>query len=355
MKIQSSKVRTIHGSLLSWYNENARDFPWRYGHNDTGNPYHTWLSEIMLQQTTVITVKSYFLDFIKKWPNITDLAQASEDNILTAWQGLGYYSRARNLLKCAKIIVLDHSGTFPQNEKILLTLPGIGPYSAAAIASIAFQKKTVPVDGNVIRVMSRLHNFETPLPALKAIIENKVRAYAYSERPGDFAQGLMDLGSVICKPKNPLCHSCPLQESCDAYKKGTQDELPHRLSKPKKPLRFGKAFLVLDDQNRILLQKRPNKGLLASMMEVPSTSWDTDPKGALKNFEQYSDITQVTDIEQRIKHTFTHFHLYLDIYTLGHKNFKYNNKNVSWVAQKDLENFPLPTLMKKILKHAWCS
>ncbi len=348
--MSAKKEQQIIKKLLSWYENSARDLPWRYDHDDLGNPYHTWLSEIMLQQTTVVTVRDYFHRFIEQWPTLEDLAKASEEEILTAWQGLGYYSRARNLLKCAQIVRGEYKGLFPQDIQELLKLPGVGPYTASAIASIAFKGTTVPVDGNVIRVMARLHSFKIPLPDLKKDIERLVVCYGDTPKPGNFAQGLMDLGATVCKPKKPLCKSCPFQENCCAYATNLQQEIPYKRDKPQKPTRFGKAFLITDHQGCLLIRKRPGKGLLAHMMEVPSTIWSEDREAVEKSFEELCGEGKITSLDKKVKHTFTHFHLNLDVYYGGANDFSPRCKTTKWVRTSDLHHYPLPTLMKKVIK-----
>lgn len=344
------KVQEIIHRLLKWYTDNARTLPWRYDHNEVGNPYHTWLSEVMLQQTTVITVIDYFHRFIEKWPTLKDLANASEEEVLTNWQGLGYYSRARNLLKCARYVHNELGGSFPKDLSLLLTLPGVGPYTASAISSIAFQQNHVPVDGNIIRVMSRLYGLKTPLPGLKGEIENLVEIYETNPKPGNFAQGLMDFGATLCRPKKPSCDRCPLQNQCVAYGEDTQHLIPFRKPKPQKPTRFGRAFLIYDKKGLLLLQKRPEKGLLANMMEVPSTLWSTDRDEVERSFSDISAEGKFTRLEQRVKHTFTHFHLELDVYHGGVNDFKPRCATAKWVAPDALNAHPLPTLMKKVIQ-----
>lgn len=347
-----TKEQRMIANLLSWYDKNARNLPWRYNHGEPGNPYHTWLSEVMLQQTTVATVRDYFQRFIARWPTLHDLAQASENSVLTEWQGLGYYSRARNLLKCAQHIKNELGGIFPKNVIDLLRLPGIGPYTANAISSIAFAQQHVPVDGNVIRVMARLYGIETPLPELKNDIEKTVLEYVPNPKPGDFAQALMDLGATVCRPKNPTCEMCPVGEGCVAITKGLQSDIPYRKPKKIKPTRFTKAFLIYDKEGRLRLQKRPDKGLLANMMEVPSTPWLTDEDIVDRHFDSMSSDSKLTPLDQKITHTFTHFHLKIDVYHGGIHDLPESmahDNDILWVHQRDLAQHPLPTLMKKII------
>jgi len=346
----TQKVQDVIHRLLKWYGESARTLPWRYDHHEAGNPYHTWLSEVMLQQTTVITVIDYFHRFIEKWPTLKDLATASEEEVLTNWQGLGYYSRARNLLKCARYVQNELGGAFPKEHSALLKLPGVGPYTASAISSIAFQQNHVPVDGNIIRVMSRLYGLKTPLPDLKGEVESLVEIYCDNPEPGNFAQGLMDFGATLCRPKNPACETCPLQNLCVAYAENTQHLIPFRKLKPQKPTRFGKAFLIYDKNGLLLLRKRPEKGLLANMMEVPSTLWSTDNDEVERSFREIGEDGKLTRLDKIVKHTFTHFHLELDVYHGGVNDFKPRCTTTKWVAPDALSSHPLPTLMKKVIQ-----
>lgn len=349
-QVCNQKAQEVIRRLLKWYDKNARTLPWRYGHHEQGNPYHTWLSEVMLQQTTVITVIDYFHRFIEKWPTLKALAEASEEEVLTNWQGLGYYSRARNLLKCARYVQNNLEGAFPKDPSALLKLPGIGPYTASAVSGIAFRQKHVPVDGNIIRVISRLYGLKTPLPDLKGEVEKVVKIYCENPRPGDFAQGLMDFGATLCRPKNPSCEICPVQNKCVAYEKNTQHLIPFRKPKPQKPTRFGKAFLIYDKNGLLLLQKRPEKGLLANMMEVPSTLWSTDSDEVERSFIDIGGDGKFTRLNQTVKHTFTHFHLELEVYHGGLNDFKPRCSTTKWVAPDALDTHPLPTLMKKVIR-----
>lgn len=307
--------------LLAWYDKAKRDLPWR---KDVSNPYHTWLSEIMLQQTTVATVIPYFHAFVKKWTTVQGLAKASLDEVLTEWQGLGYYSRARNLHQCAQRLAQE----FPSTEEELLKLPGIGPYTAAAIASIAFGQKTAAVDGNVVRVMSRYWALSIPKPVKE--VKEKLKNLLPNQRTGDFTQALMELGALVCRPKNPLCSSCPLQKDCQAYTLGEVDDFPLKQQKKPLPTRYTTAF-VIRKNGAILLRKRPLQGLLGGMMEVPTTPWEEQKKG---------------DRTLAVRHTFTHFHLEVDICFLPDDS-KFEG---IWVKPEDLKNYALPTVMKKIIR-----
>ena len=308
--------------LLRWYDKEKRQLPWRRVIN---NPYHIWLSEVMLQQTTVVTVIPYFQAFIQKWPTLQDLAAASLDEVLTLWQGLGYYSRARNLHKCAQIL----AQIFPRKEKELLKLPGIGPYTAAAIASIAFDQRAAAVDGNVLRVMSRYFAINAPKPVEE--VKEKLTILLPHERCGDFTQALMELGALVCRPKNPFCQVCPVLEDCQAYSLGKVDVLPVKNLKQKLPTRYAAAYIIRREDGSLLLRKRPAQGLLGGMMEVPTTPWEETKR------ESKGPI---------VKHTFTHFHFEVEVCHLrGSSGFE-----GIWVHPQDLKNYALPTLMKKIIK-----
>jgi A/G-specific adenine glycosylase len=308
--------------LLSWYDKEQRTLPWR---SSVKNPYHTWLSEIMLQQTTVVTVIPYFHRFIERWPTVEDLAKASLDEILTEWQGLGYYSRARSLHKCAQ----ELTKCFPSTESELIKLPGIGPYTAAAIASIAYDRKAAAVDGNVVRVMSRYHLIPMPKPIEE--VKEKLEKVLPNGRCGDFTQALMELGALICRPKNPSCHQCPFQWDCQAYQNNKVDQFPVRIQKKKLPTRYTTAFIIRRDDQAILLRKRPQTGLLGGMMEVPTTNWE--------NTKSENHVTHV-------KHTFTHFHLEVEVRQCPEG---FVDEGI-WVLPEDLSRYALPTIMKKVLQ-----
>jgi A/G-specific adenine glycosylase len=258
-------------ALLRWYEAERRDLPWRYGPRKKADPYRVWLSEIMLQQTTVKAVIPYFQKFVTRWPNVAALAAAPLEEVLQQWAGLGYYSRARNLKACADAVVRDFDGVFPRTENALRELPGIGPYTAAAIAAIAFGEKATPVDGNVERVVSRLFAVQQPLPAAKSEIRNLAATLTPARRAGDFAQAMMDLGAEICTPKNPSCLVCPVQQDCAASARGLAESLPIKAQKLARPSRYGVAFLVQREDGAVLLRQRPEAGLLGGMLEVPST------------------------------------------------------------------------------------
>src|ERR1700760_2330825 len=271
--------------LLAWYNRHRRKLPWRPPAGVRADPYRVWLSEIMLQQTTVKAVGPYFEKFVLRWPDVTALGRASLDDVLRMWAGLGYYSRARNLHACAVAVTRDQGGVFPDTEEGLRALPGIGPYTAAAIAAIAFDRRTMPVDGNIERVVSRLFAVEEALPQAKPVIQKLAatllgpsRAGDEKSRAGDSAQALMDLGASICTPKKPACSLCPLNDDCAARQRGEQETFPRKFAKKTGALRRGAAFVVTRG-DELLVRARPEKGLLGGMTEVPGSDWLPAPEG----------------------------------------------------------------------------
>ncbi len=302
---------TLSGELLGWYDCHARVLPWRVAPHDRAagiapDPYHVWLSEIMLQQTTVAAVQPYFLRFLKLWPGVAALAAAEDARVMAEWAGLGYYARARNLVKCARAVVADHGGRFPETREELLSLPGIGPYTASAIAAIAFDRPATVVDGNVERVMARLHLVETPLPAAKPELTALAEALTPEERPGDYAQAVMDLGATICTPRSPACGICPWSGPCKARVAGRQVDLPAKMPRKPKPVRFGIVYLARRADGAWLVETRPDKGLLGGTMGWPGTEWaETAPEEAPPVEADWRDPGG------EVRHTFTHFHLRL--------------------------------------------
>ena len=259
--------------LLDWYDRHRRRLPWRAAPGVPSDPYRVWLSEIMLQQTTVPVVVGYFQRFLARWPTLEALTQAELDDVLHAWQGLGYYARARNLHACAQHVLADHGGRFPPEEKALRALPGIGRYTAAAIAAIAFDRPATVVDGNVERVMARLRAVETPLPTAKSRLYTLAAELTPETRPGDYAQALMDLGATVCTPRNPGCLACPWRDACEGRARGMAETLPRRAPKRPRPLRYGVSFWLMRADGAVLLRRRPETGLLGGMIELPTTPW----------------------------------------------------------------------------------
>lgn len=332
--------------LLDWYDAQRRDLPWRFDPGEKADPYKVWLSEIMLQQTTVKTVKDYYRRFLERWPRLEDLADAELDDVLHAWQGLGYYARARNLHKCAQTVRRQHNSHFPETEKQLLELPGIGPYTAAAIAAIAFGQKATPVDGNVERVVSRLFKVETPLPASKKELEALARSLTPERRAGDFAQAMMDLGATLCSPKNPACGLCPFHKNCAAYLQADPALYPKKAAKKPKPTKTAYVFWLENTDGDVLMRKRPPKGLLGAMMEFPSTDWQEAPLSKQQAISKAPANCLWREMDGEIKHTFTHFHLVFKI--LKGKINSHRGVTGQWIAPDRFEDHALPTLMKKI-------
>ena len=339
----------LSGKLLAWYDAHARDLPWRSKTGIKPDPYRVWLSEIMLQQTTVATVRDYYIKFLLLWPKVSDLAAASQDDVLRAWAGLGYYARARNLHACAKEIVRDWNGKFPDTEEALRTLPGIGPYTAAAIAAIAFDRPHAAVDGNVERVIARFYAIETPLPAAKPLIKERAQALVPKKRAGDFAQALMDLGATICTPRTANCQICPWTDNCEGRGRSIAESLPRKLPKVKIPTRLGIAFWVERDDGHILLRRRPQKGLLGGMMEIPSTPWEAKLPGKVAApFE-----SKWTRLKIPVEHTFTHFHLQLSVWKMATTDSSFpEDGGYRWVHKNELAHEALPSLMRKVVAMA---
>jgi A/G-specific adenine glycosylase len=348
-KVNDRASRDRAGQLLAWYDRHRRRLPWRALPGETADPYRVWLSEIMLQQTTVATVGPYFARFLERWPDVESLALAKLDDVLHAWQGLGYYARARNLHACAQAVVERYDGKFPASEAALLSLPGIGGYTAGAIAAIAFNQLAAPVDGNIERVMARLYAVTTPLPEAKPELRALAASLVPKDRPGDFAQAAMDLGATICTPTKPKCVLCPWREECRARIEGIAEELPARRAKRAKPLRRGVAFWAVRGDGAVLLRKRPAKGLLGGMMEVPSSEWLS---GALDRAaaEKAAPVSaRWSALPGVVRHSFTHFDLELLVLTGKTRATKADGV---WVQPDALNTQALPTVMKKVIAFA---
>jgi len=312
----TSRAPLIRARLLAWYDAHARVLPWRTGpqahaQGARPDPYRVWLSEVMLQQTTIAHATAYFLAFTGRWPTVGDLAAAPEAEVMAAWAGLGYYARARNLIACARAVAGEHGGVFPDTEAGLLALPGVGPYTAAAIAAIAFDRPANVVDGNVERVMARLFRVETPLPSAKPELKALAATLVREDRPGDWAQALMDLGATVCRPGPPLCRACPLTEVCAAYASGHPEDYPRKTAKAARPHRRGVAF-VLTRGGEVALVRRPDKGLLGGMLGLPTTDWTNEaPSGVLARASAPAEADWRA--AGAIEHVFTHFSLTLEI------------------------------------------
>ncbi len=338
--------------LLDWYDRHRRRLPWRPPAGERADPYRVWLSEIMLQQTGVKTVGPYFEKFVSRWPDVTALGSATQDDVLRMWAGLGYYSRARNLHACAVAVLRDHGGVFPGTEAGLRALPGIGPYTAAAIAAIAFDVRTMPVDGNIERVVSRLYAVEEPLPQAKPRIQELAATLLGPSRAGDSAQALMDLGSSICTPKKPACALCPLNEDCVARARGDQEAFPRKAPKKTGTLRRGAAFIVTRGED-LLVRTRAEKGLLGGMTEVPGSDWlaGQDDKAALKQTPALKGVTRWQRKVGVVTHVFTHFPLELVIYTAEVAARTRAPAGMRWVPIATLAGEALPNVMRKAIAH----
>ncbi len=323
--------------------------PWRAGPGQRPDPYAVWLSEIMLQQTTVVTVGPYFRRFIARWPTVQALAAAPLDDVLVEWAGLGYYARARNLKRCAEVVARDLKGVFPSHEDDLLKLPGIGPYTAAAIAAIAFDRSANVVDGNVERVVARLFAVEQALPQAKARLRDLAAGLVPASRPGDHAQALMDLGATVCTPRNPNCLICPLRDRCDAYAQGIAAELPRRAPKAARPVRHGIAFWLVRTDGAVLLRRRPEKGLLGGMVEVPSTPWRQEEWTLKAAMAEAPARLAWRLVDGAVEHTFTHFHLVLQVATARLAASEARKVDGLWHQPATFGSLALPTLMDKVV------
>ena len=385
---ENDRYKAAQQALLDWYDVHHRDLPWRmppdsYKKGLRPDPYHVWLSEIMLQQTTVPTVKSYFAAFTARWPKVTDLAAAPRDDVMAAWAGLGYYARARNLHLTAQIIANDHDGIFPETEDELLKLPGIGGYTAAAIAAIAFGQPAVVVDGNIERVVARWADLQTPLPKVKPEIYAVMTGLTPHKRAGDFAQAMMDLGSSICTASRktgarkkdsakteanltlPSCLICPLQPTCATTGEAAA-VLPRKMPKKKRPDRRGTALIITDGKGQIIVARRPDQigtggGMLGGLDVFPGSAWadgsrqisdypitPDSPAGQFKSAHQNGQ-----KLNQQVEHIFSHFRVILDIEKIEITKAKDDlPTNWRWVAIKDLPEMALPTVMVKTARLA---
>jgi A/G-specific adenine glycosylase len=340
--------------LLEWYDRHRRTLPWRARPGERPDPYRVWLSEIMLQQTTVATVGEYFGRFITRWPTLPGLAAAPLDEVLSAWAGLGYYARARNLHACARVVADMHGGRFPEDEASLLALPGIGRYTAAAIRAIAFDQPASAVDGNVERVIARLFAIETPLPDAKVEIAGRAESLVPQQRAGDYAQAMMDLGATVCIPNSPRCVICPLMTDCRGRRLGIAEDLPRRAPKREKPTRRGLAFVLCRRDGAILLRKRPPEGLLGGMDEVPSSAWREGTLSTEQALAEAPVPARWRILDGLVRHTFTHFHLELAVAraTATTERLARLAPGASWCTLDRMTERALPTVMRKVIAHA---
>ena len=336
--------------LLTWYDRHRRSLPWRTAPGETPDVYKVWLAEVMLQQTRVAAAAPRYEAFIKRFPSLPALAAAPLQDVLAAWAGLGYYARARKLHQCARRVMQQHGGAFPHNMDALLALPGIGDYTAAAVAAIAFGQRQSAVDGNVLRVMARLYGIRTPLPKARKELAACAAALVPARRAGDYAQALMDLGATICTPRKPACPACPWRASCRARANGETHLLPKRLAKPARPLRLGAVFWAQNRQGRVLLRRRPEDGLLGGMMEFPGTQWRTAAHASEEDWRTETPFpARWSRLEGHISHGFTHFRLHLAVYAA--RVARRAPPHMRWVVLDALHREALPSLMRKVAAH----
>jgi A/G-specific adenine glycosylase len=344
-------------ALLAWYDRERRVLPWRSTPGETADPYRVWLSEIMLQQTTVKAVRPRYAAFLRRWPNVAALARAELGEVLGAWAGLGYYARARNLHACARDVADRHGGKFPETEAELRKLPGIGGYTAAAISAIAFGRRATPVDGNIERVVARLFAVTTTLPEAKSAIKALAETLTPARRPGDFAQAMMDLGATICTPRRPACGLCPVRTDCRGYAVGIAERLPYRDEKGERPLRRGATFVAIRPDGAVLLHERPPHGLLGGMLETPSSPW-AERKSNGRSWRSHAPLeADWRKIPGLVEHTFTHFHLELEIYRAdvgrdAQPKRAAEPERCRWLKLRELQGAALPSVMRKVLLHA---
>ncbi|MFQ5765939.1 MAG: A/G-specific adenine glycosylase [Rhodospirillales bacterium] len=345
---------SVRRRLLRWYDRERRNLPWRAPPGGRPDPYRVWLSEIMLQQTTVATVRARFEDFVARWPTVEALAGAGLDEVLHAWQGLGYYARARNLHGCARVVVGELGGRFPDSEEALRRLPGIGAYTAAAVAAIAYGRRTTPVDANVERVTARLHAVPDPLPGGKRRIKALARALTPARRAGDFAQAMMDLGATVCTARRPDCARCPLRPGCLAAAESRPGRYPVKAPRKARPVRHGMVFWAVLKDGRVLLRRRAWKGLLGGMMEVPSTDWREEAWSVAEAAAAAPVEAHWRPLEGVVKHTFTHFHLELRVLAgrVDGPAKRRPPEGALWCPPARFSDHALPTVMKKVARHA---
>jgi A/G-specific adenine glycosylase len=357
--VQAADPVAAATDVLAWYDRHRRTLPWRAPAGTRADPYRVWLSEIMLQQTTVGAAGPYFLRFLEHFPDVAALAAAPLEEVLKLWAGLGYYARARNLHACAQAVVREHGGRFPDTEEGLRALPGIGAYTAGAVAAIAFDRRAAAVDGNVERVIARLDAMEEPLPGAKPRIRARVTGLVPARRAGDFAQALMDLGAMICTPKRPACALCPWAGPCRARARGDAESFPRKAEKTAGALRRGAAFIALRADGALLVRTRPAKGLLGGMTEVPTTAWTAgfNPDTALAEAPQFAAggpplAPEWQRLPGGVSHTFTHFPLELTVYAAEVAQGAAPPPEARFLPAGDIAAAAFPTVMRKVLAHA---
>jgi len=348
-KSKKSKEEHIQSVFLTWYRQNKRDLPWRkLQGNQLPNPYYVLVSEFMLQQTTVNTVVKRFNEFIHLWPSLKQLSLITENRILKFWSGLGYYNRARNLLKTVKIISKDFKSKVPRNYDQLINLPGVGEYTAKAILGIVYNQHVLPLDANIERIIARLHGIKTSLRLNKKKIEDIASNYQSSNKASDLIQSFMDYGSAICLPRNPKCEKCVVKKFCEARKKNIQHLIPFKKSiLEKKKIKYTRAYIIMNHKNEILISRRKSKGMLASMLEVPNDEW-VDTKKHLKRHDIYKDLSTKYKRIGKITYSFSHFDLDIAIYKS--KVMKKKHKDFNWIKSNKIATSGMPTVMKEIVK-----
>lgn len=331
-------------NVLNWYSLNKRDLPWRYKNNSQKDPYKIWVSEIMLQQTTVQTVIPYYKKFIKRWPNVKKLSTSNINEVLDFWSGLGYYRRAKNLHLTSKIISNQFDGVFPLEKNEIIKLPGIGEYTAAAIRAIAKDEEDTVVDANIERVIARVFYLKKPIKKIKKEIKQNAKKLTPKLNNGDYIQALMDIGSLICTPKDPLCNDCPIEKFCITKKKNAVNEIPKKIIKNDKPVREGIVFWIKNKNNQILLKRRDETGLLPGMLEFPSYNWSKNKIN--ENDKKILSIKNIKKLNKKVIHEFSHFKLKLTVYEKN--KFNKNRIDGMWVGIDEINELGLPTLMKKV-------
>ena len=341
--------KQIISKLLRWYASNKRDLPWRLKKEDNlPLPYYVFVSEYMLQQTTVPTVKTRFEEFIKIWPTLKDLAKTTEPKILKFWSGLGYYSRARNLLKAAKIINRNFKSEIPKNYEDLIILPGVGDYTAKAILGIGYNASVMPLDANIERILARLYALNQPLIKVKKKLSEKAQLFLSKKYSSNLIQSFMDYGSIICTPRNPNCSICEIKKYCLSYQKKIQNTIPVKVKKTtSKPKKFSRAYILLNEKNEILVRKRASKGMLASMLEVPNDDW-VEKKSLLQRDVIVNEILKKLIRKGDLRYSFSHFDLYVEIFYKKIRKIDYPKNK--WLNINKYSNSQLPTVMKKILE-----
>ncbi len=352
-KVGGAEVDYFRKSLLAWYDKNRRTLPWRAEPGVSAEPYHVWLSEIMLQQTVVAAVIPYFTKFVDKWPSVKHLARAPQEEVMKEWAGLGYYARARNLHKCAQVVADEHKGRFPDTRENLMGLPGVGDYTSAAITAIAFDRPATVIDGNVDRVVARYFAVEEAFPAGKKDVRHyaAILSEGRADRPGDFAQAMMDLGATVCIPKAARCGLCPVAKGCRGRKAGIQSDLPAKAAKKAKPQKHGYVYWITDSKGRVLLERRDERGMMGGMMALPVSEW-VAARGAKAHDPMLADVSVIEELRgMKVLHSFTHFDLTLQGCRVGSvRAADFKGPRYKWVAPEEVAAAGLPSLFAKAVK-----